>query len=199
MTKKPTKGDYLEVLLRTPRTVFSTKDAALLWEEDRSRIIANRLKKYVNAGKLIRIRHGIYAKDHDYDRFELATRIYTPSYLSFETVLTRSGINFQHYESIFVASYVTREIKITDQNFSFIRMKANVLANTLGITHENGIATATPERAFLDRVYVSKEYHFDNVQGLDWKKVFEILPMYHNKKMTKKVHDYFTQYQNSNV
>lgn len=31
--KKPSKGEYLEVLLRSPKTVFSTKDVALLWGE----------------------------------------------------------------------------------------------------------------------------------------------------------------------
>jgi hypothetical protein len=37
---------------------------------------------------------GIYAKDKDYDKVELAGRIFTPGYVSFETVLVRSGINF---------------------------------------------------------------------------------------------------------
>jgi hypothetical protein len=32
MHKKPTKGEYLDVLLRSPKTVFSTKDVALLTE-----------------------------------------------------------------------------------------------------------------------------------------------------------------------
>ena len=123
MDKKPTKGEYLEVLLRSPRAVFSTKDVALLWGEEKEQTVTSRLIKYVKAGKLIRVRRGIYAKDKNYDRFELATRIYTPSYISFETVLTRAGINFQYYDSIFVASYVTREIEIPGQKISFIRMK----------------------------------------------------------------------------
>jgi hypothetical protein len=50
------------------------------------------LNKYVTAGKLIRVRRGLYAKDKDYNRFELATRINTPSYISFETVFTGSGL-----------------------------------------------------------------------------------------------------------
>jgi len=39
-------------------------------------------------------RRGIYAKDKNYDRLELANRIYTPSYISLETVLSREGIVF---------------------------------------------------------------------------------------------------------
>jgi len=199
MDKKPSKGEYLDVLLRSPKTIFSIKDVALLWAEEREQKVSSRLNKYAKAGKLFRLRRGFYAKDKDYNRFELATRIYTPSYVSFETVLTRSGINFQKYDSIFVASYVTREIDIEGQKISFIRMKDYVLSNISGVEHEKGIAVATKERAFLDRIYISKDYHFDNLNALDWDKVFEILPIYHNKKMEKRVNDYFKHYKNSNV
>ncbi len=190
MDKIPTKGEYLEVLLRSSKTVFSTKDVVLLWNENDNTVVTDRLKKYVKAGKLVRPYRGIYAKDKNYNRLELATRIYTPSYLSFETVLTRAGINFQFYGNVFVASYVTREVIVGDQKISFIRMKDYVLSNTAGIEHAEGIAMATKERAFLDRVYVSKDYHFDNLNALDWNKVFEILPIYHNKRMEKKVKTY---------
>jgi hypothetical protein len=108
MDKKPTKGEYLEVLLRSPKTIFSTKDVSLLWGESNKSIVSERLKSYVESNKLIRVHHGMYAKDLDYDRLELATRIYTPAYISFETVLTRNGVNFQYYGDIFVASYLTR-------------------------------------------------------------------------------------------
>ena len=199
MDKKPAKGDYLDILLRSPQTVFSTKDAALLWSEDKKITISNRLNKYATAGKLIRVRRGLYVKDKNYDRFELATRIYTPSYISFETVLTRSGINFQYYGNIFVATYVTREITVDGQRISFVRMKDYVLTNTAGIDHTDGYAKATKERAFLDRIYMSKDYHFDHLDVLDWDKVFEIIPIYHNKKMYKKVQKYFDYYKSTLV
>ncbi len=195
MNTKPGKGDYLDILLRSAKTVFSTKDAALLWTENRESTVTGRLDKYVRAGKLMRVRRGIYTKDTQYDRFELATRIYTPSYISFETILTRAGINFQFYRTIFVASYVTREIEVDGQNISFIRMKDYVLSNTMGINHTNNNAVATKERAFLDRIYISKEYHFDNLSILDWNKVFEVLPIYHNKRMERKVKEYFKHYK----
>ena len=153
--------------------------------------------KYVKARKFVKVRRGIYAKDKNYNRFELATRIYTPSYISFETVLTRAGVNFQYYGNIFVATYVTREIEADGQKISFVRMKDYVLSNTAGIEHADGIATATKERAFLDRIYISKDYHFDNLGVLDWERVFEILPIYHNKRMEKKVKTYFEHYKST--
>lgn len=197
MDKIPTKGEYLETLLRSPQTIFSTKDAALLWNENDNSIVTDRLKKYVKSGKLFRAYRGLYAKDQKFDYFELATRIYTPSYISFETVLTREGVNFQYYGNIFVASYINREILIGEQKVTFVRTKDYVLSNTSGIEHTDGYAIATRERAFLDRVYVSKDYHFDNLANLNWDKVFEILPIYHNKRLDKKVKQYFKSYQNN--
>lgn len=195
MNKKPKKGEYLDTILRSNKTIFSIKDVALLWSEEQEQKVALRLNKYAKAGKLIRLRRGFYAKDKNYNPLELATRIYTPAYISFETVLTRSGINFQKYDSIFVASYITRDINVDGQKISLIRMKDYVLSNILGIKNENNISIATKERAFLDRIYISKDYHFDNLDSLDWNKVFEILPIYHNTKMEKKVNNYYKYYK----
>jgi predicted transcriptional regulator of viral defense system len=196
MNKKPTKGEYLETLLRSNKTVFSIQDVALMWGEENERAISIRLNKYTRAGKLIRVRRGLYVKDQNYDRFELATRIYTPSYISFETVLTREGVNFQYYGNVFAASYINREISVGDQKITFVRMKDYVLSNTTGIEHTGNYAIATRERAFLDRVYVSKEYHFDNLANLNWDTVFEILPIYHNKRLEKKTKEYFEACKN---
>jgi hypothetical protein len=187
MNKKPLKGEFIDALLRSTKTIFSTKDVALLWQEADETVVTNRLKQYERIGKLIRVRRGLYAKDANYNRFELATRIYTPSYISFETVLTKAGVIFQYYGNIFIASYVGREIIIDKQVYSFVHMKDYVLSNTIGIEHTNGIAMACKERAFLDRLYVSKNYYFDNAQSLNWERVLEILPIYHNKRMEKEV------------
>lgn len=194
MDKKPIKGEYLEILLRSTKTVFSTKDASLLWNESDNRIISDRLKKYAKEGKLFRVRRGLYAKDKNYDHYELATRINTPSYISFETVLASNGVIFQYYGNIFVASYINREMKVDGQRITFIRMKDYVLSNTVGIKHNDGYAMATKERAVLDRIYISKKYYFDNLSGVDWDKIFEILPIYHNKRMEKQVRKYFNDF-----
>lgn len=199
MINKPRKGQYLEFILRSSKSIFPIKDVALLWGEKIEAAARVRLSQYAKKGKLIRVCHGIYAKDKNYNRFELATRIYTPAYISFETVLTRSGINFQYYSNIFVASYLSREIEADGQKISFIKIKDSVLSNTTGVEHIDNVAIATKERAFLDRIYVSKDYHFDHLDVLDWNKVFEILPIYDNKRMNKKVDQYYKDYQKNNL
>ncbi len=195
MNSMPKKGEYLDSILRSSKTIFSTKDIALLWNENDETVVTNRLRQYVRFGKLVRVRRGLYAKDAHYNRLELATRINTPAYISFETVLTNTGTNFQYYANIFIASYVNREMTIDGQTYTFIRMKEYVLTDTTGIEHKDGIAMATRERAFLDRLYVNKDYYLDNVQSVDWNKVLEIMPIYHNKRLEKKVNAYYKQYQ----
>jgi len=193
--KKPTKGEYLEVLLRSTKSVFTTKDVALLWNESNSSVIADRLKSYVNNGKLVRVRRGIYSKDEKYDKYEFAIKIFRPSYISFETVLGASGMTFQYYGNIFVASYLKREIKCDGQTYSFVKIKDTILNNPKGIDQTGEYAIASKERAFLDTIYRSKKYYVDNLSPLDWDKVFEILPIYNNKKMEKTVEKYYENYK----
>lgn len=195
MYKKAQKGEYIDILLRSKNSVFSTKDVALLWRESKTSTIQVRLNYYVKTGKLIRVRRGIYAKDKNYDKYEFATKIFRPSYVSFETVLGSAGINFQYYGNIFVASYLKREIKCDKQTYSFIKIKDSILSNPKGVDQTGEYAIAEKERAFLDTVYRSKDYHFDNLSPLDWDKVFEMLPIYNNKKMVKTVQKYYKHYK----
>ena len=63
----------------------------------------------------------------------------------------------------------------------------NVLANTIGINRENNINIATPERAFLDVMYLNKNYYFDNINPLSKKLLLEILPIYKSELLTQRV------------
>ena len=158
-----------------------------MWGEDNKKAVASKINYYIGRGELYHIRRGIYARDKDYDRFELATRIFVPSYISFETVLIRSAINFQFYSQIFLASYQSRELAIDGQKYIFKKIKHPILTNNVGVEFRDQTSIAGPERAFLDVIYINKEYHFDNLNSLNWEKVFEILPIYANKRMEKRV------------
>lgn len=195
MDKKLIKGEYLDTLLRSSQTVFSTKDVALLWGGAKENIISVRLSKYVKTGKLIRLRRGLYAKDKNYDKYELATKILRPAYVSFETVLGANGLTFQYYGQIFIASYVTRDIICDGQKYSFVKIKNSILANPMGIEHDGEYSRASKERAFLDTIYRSGGYYFDNLSPLDWDKVFEMIPLYNDKKMIDRVQEHFEYYK----
>jgi len=192
MDDKIKKGEYISTILRSKQTVFSVKDIMLLWGEPISSAARVRINYYLQSGDLYRVRRGLYVKDKNYDRLELATKIFTPSYVSFETVLGRAGVTFQYYSQIFIASYITREIKADDQKYSYRKIKDKILTSHLGIEAKDNYSVASVERAFLDIVYLNKDYHFDNLLILNWDKVFEILPVYGgNKRMEKMVKKYY--------
>ena len=189
------KGDYITTILRSKKTVFSFKDIVLLWGDANIHAARVRINYYIKNNDLYRIRQGLYAKDKNYDKDELATRIFTPSYISFETVLGREGVTFQYYSQIFVASYLTRELTIDDQIYFFRKIKNTVLTNKAGVEDRGEYLMASKERAFLDVIYITKDYHFDNLSSLDWEKVFEILPIYNNKRMTRKVKEFYNHFK----
>jgi len=184
--KKP-----ISAILRSGRTVFTFKDISLMWRNTDQKAVIAGINYYVSTGQLHRIRRGIYAKDKNYDKTELACRICTPAYVSFETVLTRAGINFQYYGQIFIASYLAREIVVDGQVYQYRKIKNTLLTDPAGVLNKDGIAIATSERAFLDTLYLNTDYHFDNLASLNWDKVFEMLPLYYNKRMTRKVQEFF--------
>jgi len=181
------KGDYLDSILRSNKTVLTLKDIALLWQDDDTDSARVRLNYYVKKGDLHRLRRGVYVKDKNYDKLELATRIFTPAYVSFETILAKEGLIFQYQTGITVASYLSRNITIDGQKYLYRKMKDGILTNSAGVQQINNSAIATKERAFLDILYSNTDYHFDNLRSLDWEMVHSLLPIYDNKRLTKKI------------
>jgi len=188
------KTNILDIF-RANNTVFSFKDLSLILGETDKGYLRKKIYRYVKAKKLYSIRRGLYAKDKNYNKFELATKIYTPSYISFETVLTKEGVVFQYYKQIFVASYLTREITADCQKYSYKKIKDEILTNHFGIENKENYSIASLERAFLDTLYLYKNYHFDNLSLINWEKVFEILPAYKNKTLGKRVDEYHKKFK----
>ena len=182
--------DYLSTLLRSNNTVFTFKELSLIWNETDVTLTKKRVYRYTKMGKLYTIRKGIYAKDKNYDRLELANKIFTPAYISLETVLSREGIVFQQYDRIFVVSYLSRKISCDGQTYVFRRMKDVILTNSLNVENKGNYHIASKERAFLDTIYLNKNYHFDNLSSINWDKCFEMLPIYDNEAMAKRLDSY---------
>jgi hypothetical protein len=184
------KKDFKLELYKARNTVFTTREISLLLGDPNRDSLKAKINYYVKKGVIKQVRRGIYVKD-EYDKFELATRIYVPSYISLETVLQEEGIIFQHYEKIFVVSYLSR-VAIADGNsIVFRKVKDYLLLNSLGLITKENYTIATKERAFLDSLYLYHEYHFDNLDALDRKKVIELAVIYQNKQLLRKIDKIF--------
>lgn len=186
--------NLLAQLYQIPKKILTTKDIALIWQETNKDRLKSKISYYVKKGDLIRLRQGIFTTNKNYPAEELATSIYTPSYISLETVFGREGMTFQYYETIFVVSYLTRSIKCDGKKIGISKIKNEVLTNSAGIINMDGYSIATKERAFLDRIYLNGNYYFDNLRPLDWKKCFELAPIYQDKKLIENLNSYYKIY-----
>lgn len=178
-------------ILRSKSSVFTFKEILIASGQTESNLLRRRLNYYVHKAELYPIRRGLYAKDKNYDRRESATKIFTPSYISFETILAEAGVIFQHYDQIFVATYQTKEIECDKQRYVFRKLKDMILMNNAGVENRGNYFAATKERAFLDVLYLNKDYYFDNLAPLDLKKIEALLPLYQNRQLVRRVHTYF--------
>lgn len=178
-------------LYSLPNTVFSTKEIALILGEADSNLVKSKISYYVKKDVLVRLRKGVYAKRSGYEILEAANKIFTPSYISLETVLQKEGVVFQDYGSvIFVVSYQTREVRLGDYDVHFKKIKNEILTNPEGIDIKNGYSIASKERAFMDAIYLYKNYYFDNLDSLDWEKAKRLLPVYSSKTMEERFKSY---------
>lgn len=181
-------------LYQSSKTILTNKDLALIWQENDKNNLNAKTAYYVKQKNLIRLTRGVFAKNRSYNPKELATSIYAPSYISFETVLREVGIIFQHYATIFVASKWPKTMTIDKYTFTFRKLKDVVLFNSAGIVSKGNYSVATPERAFLDMIYLFPSYYFDNLKSINWEKCDEMAKIYNNKQLTKRLNKYRKNY-----
>ena len=187
-------GDVLLKIYQRPETVLTLDELAQLSPDIAYKSLKDRLYYFTKTGRLIRLRQGIYAKP-GFNPLELANKIYKPAYISLETVLFKGGAIFQTYKTIFLISYLTRSVTVDDIELQFRKIKNPVLTNLSGIESQTGYFIATLERAFLDAVYVYRDYHFDNLEVINWDKVHLLKSIYQSQAFEKRVGDYYKSFQ----
>ena len=186
MNSSQSANDIIYRIYADPRTVFRLNDIAMLLGQPDTGLLSQRLNYYVRTGRLLNPRRGFYAKQ-GYNPEELACLLYTPSYISMEYVLQKAGVVFQYDSQITVASYLSREVQSNAGAFVYRKIKGEILVDTHGLRQQNNITIATPERAFLDVMYLNKEYYFDNLNPLDKGKIIKLLPIYRSEQLRKRV------------
>ena len=184
------KTDVLFTIYNNNRTVYTFSNIALLTGESNAAKLSNKLNYYVHSGKLLNPRKGIYAKNN-YNPEELVCLLYTPSYISLEYVLQKAGVIFQYDEKITAVSYLSRTVEIDKNVYQYRKIKNEILIDMSGIIRSNNLNIATPERAFLDVMYLNASYYFDNINSLNKNVIYELLPVYNSKILTERINNIF--------
>lgn len=181
-------------LYQSKKTILTNKDLALIWQETNPNNLKAKIAYYVKRSVLTRLTRGVFANDKNYSQKELATSIYSPSYISFETALREAGVIFQHYDTIFVASPWPKTMTIDKTTITFRKLKDTVLFSSVGVENKENYSIASPERAFLDTIYLFPKYYFDNLRSINWEKCMELAKIYDNQQLIKRLKKYHQKY-----
>jgi len=172
---------YLDKILNSQKTVFSYDDiSAILCIENKNTIksfIFRLLKNWIFKSNF----KWIYTLNK-YNIFEFASKLKKDSYISFETVLKQNWVIFQDYSNtIFLASNNSILKNIWWNYFKYNKLKDSILYNPLWIINKWNYLIACTERAICDRIYLSPNYYFDNLENIDKQKLLEISQIYNKR------------------
>ena len=179
--------NVLETILASQKTVFTLQSLIMMTECSDTKKLTKSLNYYTKDGKILNPRKGVYTK-LKYDEREMACSLYRPSYISLEYVLSRAGVVFQWDETITSVCYLSREVEVDDKTYRFRKINPEIWVGMEGIEQLGNVAMATPEKAFLDTVYLcAGNCYFDNLRPLSVKKIKELLPFYNSPILNDRV------------
>lgn len=179
--------NVLETILSSQKTVFTLQSLVMMTECSDTKKLTKSLYYYTKEGKILNPRKGVYAKSK-YDEREMACSLYRPSYISLEYVLSRAGVVFQWDETITSVCYLSREVEVDGKLYRFRKINPEIWVGMEGIEQLGNVAMATPEKAFLDMVYLSAgNCYFDNLRPLSTNKIKELLPFYNSPMLTERI------------
>jgi predicted transcriptional regulator of viral defense system len=118
------------------------------------------LHRLARQGVLVRVRRGIYRVSiRPGDTAVLANLLYRPSYLSFESALSRFGVLSQIPYTVTLATIRRSKRTILDgTDVEYRQLRADLF---FGYRIDNGLEIAEPEKALLDSLYLMKRGKLD--------------------------------------
>lgn len=153
MAKKITNIQLLESLISLDKPYFTVADLGkiLNLKEDSLYVL---LKRLVDQGFLVRLKPGVYQPQFQPLNLEkVANELYYPSYLSFESALSKYGILSQiPYTLTFATNKLSKKITLAGKEIIYKQLKNKYF---FGYTlTENSLYLAEPEKAILDQLYL---------------------------------------------
>lgn len=144
-----------------PGNIFTLLDVVKYFPHDKHRSIKTQLTRLVQKGLLNRIKRGLYCFDNKkIDEFELADRLYRPSYISLETALNFYGIIPDIPQTVTsVALTTTKKIRSQSGVFSYTKIKPQLFFGFVKVQSpdsESFFSLAKKEKALLDYFYLRK-------------------------------------------
>ncbi len=149
---RPKDSALISRLLSLPKPYFTATDLEKILGLPRASLYVT-LTRLVQAGVLARLRKNVYKLAIAPTESEkAASELYFPSYLSFESALSKHGILSQiPYTLTFATTRPSKKMVLGNVQVEYRRMKRDLF---FGYGMENGIYIASPEKALLDELYL---------------------------------------------
>lgn len=151
------------------------------------------LERYTRKGILARLKGGLYALKSNYpESYSIANKLYSPSYVSFETALSYYGMIPETVYSITSATTKkTREYIVQGQAYKYHKIKKGAFAG-YGLVDINGknILFADKEKVLADYLYfvfLKKKPANDRLEAgpMNMKKFYSYVSLFDNKKYSE--------------
>lgn len=131
---------------------YSISDLTKILDLNRDSLYVT-LNRWVKGGWLVRIRQGKYQlKNQIIDGKVIANQEYSPSYLSFESVLAEYGVlNQIPYTLTFATTNMPKKMQISEKNVEFRKLNNKYF---FGYQLVDGLYIAYGEKALVDSLYL---------------------------------------------
>lgn len=144
--------ELLQILKGFNKPYFIVADLEKILVMSRS-VLYVTLNRLVKSGVLVRLRRGVYQPEFQSLELEkTANELYYPSYLSFESALSRYGILSQiPYSLTFATTKITKKLSLAGREVEYRQLKDELF---FGYALVGGVYLAEPEKAILDQLYL---------------------------------------------
>lgn len=184
---------FQEIRSKIKTPVFSRNDVVKLFSDESKSHISTQLYRMTKRGDLIGIKRGHYMfPNSKVDEFFIANRLYTPSYVSLESVLNITGIIPDIVATVTSLTTVTsKKLHTPVGDFSYSKISKELFfgyKSTLDQQSGFFYDIASPEKALLDYIYIRRVRNLSesrlDLSGLD-KKVLSNYSIYFPKWVRK--------------
>jgi predicted transcriptional regulator of viral defense system len=182
----------LELLLATREAVFNINDLCIFWSQADRLKASNLATSYVKNGKMFRLLSGLYCLKKSYgegdlkEKFVIAQKALTPSYLSYHTSLYQNGVNFQFYSAIHSCSTQKKTLIMNNQEYIYHKIPEHIFFNPLGIVkNERGFNIASKERSICDGWLINSSLGLDNINSVNLDLLLALAKLYNSPKIWK--------------
>jgi predicted transcriptional regulator of viral defense system len=180
-------NELLKFAVDSKVQIFSIEDLMKLFPNEKEESMARLVYNWIDSDKVIRLKRGLYQISYPEKKIipdmYVANRLYSPSYVSLETILSMHGIIPEIAMSVTsVTTKATRHFKNSYGGFSYRTVKNEYFTGYYLLKERDfEILAAEPEKAVIDFLYLNNLSKIDRADGDRVKKL--------SKKLLKKYAD----------